>query len=204
MNYIKQAVLVLFMAMLAISCSDDNSVDTGDGDGDGNGNGDNIPNTKVVVTTEVEGNVEHTKTIEIIDDSFVPATATATGSYNEINKIFSIQLMDTENSLPKFQVSFTGRLNGYENGSYSFEDGGDNFIGASYVNNELDENAYFAQTVTLNITNRNYIGLENRTLGTYYTSGNITMNVDYGGQNMVVKISLDNIPIAYSNMNIGG
>lgn len=204
MNYIKQAVLVLFMAMLAISCSDDKAVDTGDGDGDGNGNGDNIPNTKVVVTTEVEGNVEHTKTIEIIDDSFIPSTASVTGSYNEISKLFTIQLMNTENSIQNYLVSFSTRMNGFEIGSYSFSSGDNMFIAGSYFNKEMDESNYLATSVDFNITNLNYIGLENRTLGHYYTSGDITMNVDYGGQNMVVKISLDNIPIQYSNLSIGG
>lgn len=202
MNYIKQAVLVLFMAMLAISCSDDKAVDTGDGDGDGNG--DIIPNTKVVVTTEVEGNVEHTKTIEIIDDSFVPATASVTGSYNELTGMFLIQIMETENSTPNYMVSFSARMSGFENGSYSFSSGDNMFISGTYLNNELDQSNYLATSVDFNITNLNYIGLENRTLGTYYTSGDITMNVDYDGQNMVVKISLDNAPIAYTNMNVGG
>lgn len=202
MNYIKQAVLVLFMAMLAISCSDDKAVDTGDGDGDGNG--DAIPNTKVVVTTEVDGNVENTKTIEIIDDSFIPSTAAATGSYNELTKLFSIQIMDTENSLPKFQISFTGRLNGFVTGSNSFTKGGDNFIGASYMNKEIDETVYSASSVEFNITGTKYIGLADRTLGTYYTSGDITMVVDNGEKTMTIRISLDNAPIAYTNMSIGG
>lgn len=197
MNYIKQAFLILFMAMLAISCSDDTTVET-----DGDGSGDLTPNTKVVITTEIDGNVEHTKTMELIDDSFVPSSVSITGSYNETNDIFVIQFLDIENSIPKFQVGISARMDSYTEGSYSFTSGDNKFNTGNYMNKELDESNYTASSVEFNITDTKYLGFEDRSAGTYYTSGDITMVLSNGEQTITVKINLESAPIGYTNLNI--
>ncbi len=189
MKYIKQTVLILLMAIIAISCSDDSIVETDDGDGELN------PNTKVVITAEIDGDVVSTNTFELKDDSYIPSTSATTGSYNELSKMFSINISDRDGSLPKFNLGFTSMIQDFKVGTYSYTSESSDFLAGSYMNKELNENAYMASSVEMNITDMKYLGIS--TAGAYYTTGEFTMVGELNGETVTVKAIFDNIPIAY-------
>jgi len=178
------------MAMIAISCSDDSIVETDDGDGELN------PNTKVVITAEMDGSVVSTNTFELKDDSYIPSSSSTGGSYQEITSLFLFNVSNSEGTTPIFSLLFSAMLQDFEVGTYSYSTGDTDFINGSYMNKEISDNSYIATSVEFVITDMKYLGIGS--YGTYYTSGSMTMVAANGEETITVKATIENAPITYS------
>lgn len=186
------------MGMVIMSCSDDSKTPVGNGDGDGDG--DNLPATKVTLVTKVNGEVIDTKTIEKVDNKYVPSDYSPSGSYADITKMFIINFSQIES---KYVFQFNAILQEYKTGKYELVKNDRKFLLGSYINKDLDEVVYNSDGATLEISKITYVGTDQ--IGTYYTNGTLTMKLtnDMSETSEVdVVATFEGVPITTQKFNL--
>jgi hypothetical protein len=161
--------MALLMALVAMSCSDD-STNPDDG-GDGGGGGDNLPSTMITIVTTANNEEVDSKTIEKVDNKYVPSDYTVTGSYHDITTMFSLSFSQLQQD---YVFQLNSRILEYKTGTYNYVENDGNFLLGSYVNKNLGERSYMSKGATLVITKITYVG--NNQIGTYYTDGTLSMD----------------------------
>lgn len=198
MKIIKLTIISLLIGMVIMSCSDDSKTPVGNGDGDGDG--DNLPATKVTLVTKVNGEVIDTKTIEKVDNKYVPSDYSPSGSYADITKMFIINFSQIES---KYVFQLNAILQEYKTGKYELVENDGKFLLGSYINKELDEGAYNSDGATLEISKITYVGTDQ--IGTYYTNGTLTMKLtnDMSETSEVdVVATFEGVPITTQKFNL--
>lgn len=201
MKFVKISLMAILMALVVMSCSDD-STNPDDG-GDGGGDGNTIPNSMVTITTTVGGEEVDSKTLELKDGKFIPDNYSIGGSYNGTSRLLAINFTEVSTTGASYSCQLNSLMDKFEVGTYNYQKDDGMLISGAYVNKDLGEQTYLANSATLVITKVQFIG--NNNAGTYYTTGTLEMNLSNENNatpNVVVKASFESVPLTTIFLNI--
>ncbi len=143
---------LLFMFISTAACSKDDN----DSDINPNNNNNGNPNSKITITTTKNGTQVDATTVELIDNTFVPANWAITSAYNSMANLFTLSVAHAA-AQPQFNLSLIKQMNAFSVGSFNIKDGQlDNTV---YRNVKINPMAsYLATNGTFKITKIEPIG----------------------------------------------